>query len=54
MFVLVSVWRKVGLQSSRDVMALGDITLMSSSTGQVTQARMELHRESEKEVAVSC
>lgn len=43
-------------EGGHDVVTLGDTVHVSSGTGQITQAgcQMEISRESEKEVAVSC
>lgn len=57
MIVLGSVLQKSWFrEGGHDVEALGDTVHMSSGTGQITQAgsQMEICRESEKEVAVSC
>lgn len=57
MIVLGSMLQKSWFrEGGHDVVALGDTVLMSSGTGQITQAgsQMEISRESDKEVAVSC
>lgn len=57
MIVLGSVLQKSWFrEGGHDVVALGDTVHMSSGTGQIPQAgsQMEISRESEKEVAVSC